>query len=324
MGMSDTATDTAPRDLVTGMPTASETPVDSKPPVTSETPELILGGQNFGHRPVVMGILNRTPDSFYDAGAYWDFDDFLRLAETLVEEGADILDVGGVKAGPGTEVAEAEELDRVVPAIAELAKRFDVPVSADTWRASVAEEAYKVGAVLGNDISGFGDPDYLHIAAEYKVGVVACHVRLAPRYADPNPIYQDLVADVKSYLGERRDWAIATGIPRNSILLDLGLDLGKTPAMSAELLRASHELLELGCPLLLSASNKGFLGELCEADITQRDIPSMAAHALGLLAGCQVLRVHNVKATKTICETIQRLREAHRHSAPAQGLPAQG
>lgn len=289
----------------------SAAPVGAVPGGASiESPELILGDHNFGQSPVVMGILNRTPDSFFDAGAYWDYDDFWRVAESLVEQGADILDVGGVKAGPGTEVTEAQELERVVPAICELAKRFDVPLSVDTWRASVAEEAYQAGAVLGNDISGFGDPDYLQVAAENNAGVVACHVRLAPRYADPDPIYEDLVADVKSFLAERSDWAQAAGISPNSILLDAGLDLGKTPAMSAELLRTSAELAELGHPILLSASNKGFLGHLCDADINQRDVPSMAAHALGLLSGCQVLRVHNVKATKTICKTMARLWEA--------------
>lgn len=121
---------------------------------------------------------------------------------------------------------------------------------------------------------------------------------------------------MKSFLAERSDWAQAAGISPNSILLDAGLDLGKTPAMSAELLRTSAELAELGHPILLSASNKGFLGHLCDADINQRDVPSMAAHALGLLSGCQVLRVHNVKATKTICKTMARLWEASGRGKP--------
>ena len=289
---------------------ATAAPRQSPPaaaPASQPRPELVIGGQRFGAAPVVMGILNRTPDSFYDAGAYWSFDDFLRQAEGLVQAGADILDVGGVKAGPGTEVTETEELERVVPAIAELSTRFDVLLSVDTWRASVAEAAYQAGASLGNDISGFGDPDFLHVAAQYEAAVVACHVRLVPRYGDPDPVYQDLLGEVKAYLGERRDWALAAGIAPERILVDAGLDLGKTSAMSAELLRASCELLELGCPILLSASNKGFLGELCQADITERALPSMAAHALGVLAGCQVLRVHDVAATREIVATLARL-----------------
>ena len=126
-----------------------------------------------------MGILNRTPDSFYDRGATWAFDAFLRRAEALVADGADLLDVGGVKAGPGPEVGEAEELDRVVPAIEALHARFDVPLSVDTWRASVLDAACAAGAVVGNDISGFGDPDYLTVAAKHDATVVATHIRLA-------------------------------------------------------------------------------------------------------------------------------------------------
>src|SRR5690242_9028121 len=128
-----------------------------------------------------MGILNRTPDSFFDKGEFFAMDATLRRAEQLVAEGADLLDVGGVKAGPGPEVTLDEELDRVIPAIEALAARFDVPVSVDTWRAAVAEAAYKAGAVVGNDISGFGDPDYLRVAAEAGASVVATHIRLQPR-----------------------------------------------------------------------------------------------------------------------------------------------
>lgn len=260
---------------------------------------------------IVMGILNRTPDSFYDAGEYWGFDDFLRKAEQLATDGADMLDVGGVKAAPGSEVTESEELERVVPAVEALASRFDLPISIDTWRASVADEAYKAGASLGNDISGFADPEYLHVAARHGASVVACHVRLAPRYADPNPVYADLFGEVKSYLAERVAWAEAAGIPKSRVYVDAGLDLGKTPEMSAELLRRSGDLGEdLGCPVLLSASNKGFLGVLCDAEIGERGLASAAAHALGTLQGCKILRVHDVRATRVVIETIQRLCEA--------------
>lgn len=251
-----------------------------------------------------MGILNRTPDSFFDAGQYWQFQEFLRKAEELVAQAPDILDIGGVKAAPGSEVTEAEEMDRVIPAVQAVASRFDIPISVDTWRASVAEEAYKQGAVMGNDISGFADPEYLQVAAQHNVSVVACHVRLAPRLADPNPQYSDLLEDVLSYLNERVAWGVAAGLSKNQIFVDAGLDLGKTPAMSADLLRHTDYLKRTGCPILLSASNKGFLGYLCDMDITSRDIPSTAAHALGVLLGCRVLRVHNVRATRLMLETL--------------------
>ena len=147
-------------------------------------------------RSLVMGILNRTPDSFFDGGEYWDLDEFFFRAERLVLEGADLLDVGGVKAGPGAEVSEAEELDRVVPAIAGLRDRFDVDLSVDTWRAAVAAEAFRAGAVVGNDISGFADPGFLAAAAGAGAAVVATHIRLGPRIPDPNPQYDDVVAEV--------------------------------------------------------------------------------------------------------------------------------
>src|SRR6476646_8769693 len=151
-------------------------------------------------RVLVMGILNRTPDSFYDRGATFHLDAFLRRADELVADGADLLDVGGVKAGPGPDVSAAEELERVVPAIAALRARFDVPLSVDTWRASVLDAACDAGAVIGNDISGFADPDYLRVAAKHDVTVVATHIRLRPRVADPDPHYDDLVADVTAFL----------------------------------------------------------------------------------------------------------------------------
>ncbi len=179
-------------------------------------------------RALVMGILNRTPDSFYDGGRYWGFDDFLAQAETLVADGADFLDVGGVKAGPGPEVTVQEELDRVVPAVEALVERFDLPVSVDTFRASVLDESCRAGAVVGNDISGFADPEFLPVAARHQAAVVACHVRLAPRVPDPEPVYDDLLGDVRSFLAQRAQWALDAGIPRERIMVDAGLDLGKT------------------------------------------------------------------------------------------------
>src|SRR3954465_16025872 len=132
-------------------------------------------------RTLVMGILNRTPDSFYDKGMTFELDSLLQRAEVLVHEGADLLDVGGVKAGPGAEVGEAEELDRVVAPIAALHERFDTPISCDTWRASVLDAACEAGAVVGNDISGFGDPDYLAVAAKHDASVVPPPTRAHPR-----------------------------------------------------------------------------------------------------------------------------------------------
>jgi dihydropteroate synthase len=253
-----------------------------------------------------MGILNRTLDSFYDRGSYWGLDAFFRRAEALVADGADLLDVGGVKAGPGPEVTEAEELDRVVPAVAALRDRFDVALSVDTWRSSVAAASYAEGAVMGNDISGFADPDYLPVAAAAGAAVVATHIRLGPRVPDPDPEphYDDVVADVSRYLTDRAAAAMAAGVPAERVVVDAGLDLGKTAAQSLELLRASGRLARLGFPLLLSASNKTFLGTVLGLDIGERGPASLAAHALGVSLGCRIVRVHDVRAARRMCDTL--------------------
>jgi dihydropteroate synthase len=268
--------------------------------------ELQLGDRSYDltHHALVMGILNRTPDSFYDKGLTYDLDALCKRAELLVREGADLLDVGGVKAGPGPEVTEAEELDRVVGAIAILADRFEIPVSVDTWRSSVARESFAAGALLGNDISGFADPDYLDVAAAAGASVVATHIRLAPRVPDPEPVYDDLVAEVAAFLEERAKRALVAGIPPARIVIDAGLDLGKTAEQSLTLLRESGFLASLGYPLLLSASNKTFLGKVLGLEIDERREASLAAAALGIARGCRIVRVHDVAGTVRVRDVL--------------------
>jgi dihydropteroate synthase len=275
---------------------------------------LRLGQRTFDieHRPLVMGILNRTPDSFYDKGATFALDDLVRRAGLLVDQGADLLDVGGVKAGPGPEVGEAEELDRVIPAIEALAARYDIPLSVDTWRASVARAAYAAGAVVGNDISGFADPDYLVAAAEHGATVVATHIRLGPRIPDPEPVYDDVVGAVEAFLRERAERALAAGLTPDRIVIDAGLDLGKTASQSLTLLRASDRLADLGHPLLLSASNKTFLGVVLGLEIGHRREASLAATSLGAALGCRVMRVHEVGAHRQACDVLTAIGRAGR------------
>ena len=273
---------------------------------------LCLGPHRFDvtHRALVMGILNRTPDSFYDRGSYYDFDAFLRQAERLVADGADFLDVGGVKAGPGEEVTEDEELTRVVPAIEALAARFDLPLSVDTWRASVARACFEAGAVVGNDISGFADPDYLDVCAAAGASVVATHIRLAPRVPDPDPVYDDVVATVREFLADRAGAARAAGIAPEAIMVDAGLDLGKTEAQSLVLLRHSDDLVSLGYPVFLSASNKRFLWKLLDVEVDAAALGTVAAHALGVGLGCRVLRCHDVRAGRRVADVMAAILEA--------------
>jgi dihydropteroate synthase len=276
--------------------------------------KLAIGARTYdlATRSLVMGILNRTPDSFFDKGEFFEMDRTLRRAEQLVAEGADILDVGGVKAGPGPEVTLGEELDRLVPAVAALRERFDVPISADTWRAAVAAAAYEAGAEIGNDISGFGDPEYLGVSASAGATVVGTHIRLAPRVPDPEPEYDDVVATVRSALAAMVARAREAGIPAERIVVDAGLDLGKTWEQSLELLRHSDELATLGYPLLLSASNKTFLGKLLDLEVADRRDATLAATALGVARGCRIVRAHDVKGTRRVCDTIAAVLEADR------------
>lgn len=273
---------------------------------------LDLGATRFDitYRAVVMGILNRTPDSFYDQGSYFEFDDFLRKAEQLVVDGADFLDVGGVKAGPGEEVSEQEELDRVVPAIEALRSRFDLPLSVDTWRSSVAKACFEAGACIGNDISGFADPEYLDVCAAAGASVVATHIRLAPRVPDPDPQYDDVVIAVCEFLADRAARARAAGIPAERIMVDAGLDLGKSELQSKILLRSSDALTSLGYPVFLSASNKRFLWTLLDVERGSAGEGTMAAHSLGIALGCRILRSHDVRNGRRVADTMAAILEA--------------
>src|SRR6202035_1313640 len=168
--------------------------------------------------------------------------------------------------------------------------------------------SFAVGACVGNDISGFADPQYLNVAAAAKASVVATHIRLRPRVADPNPHYDDVTQSVTEFLLDRRQRALDAGVSADRIILDAGLDLGKTAAQSLQLLRDSDRLAQLG-PLLLSASNKTFLGVMFDLDVLTRREASLSATALGVVAGCRVLRVHDVKGTARVRDALERVME---------------
>lgn len=280
--------------------------------------QLELGRHQFdiSTRALVMGILNRTPDSFFDGGKYFEFDDFLAKADQLVSDGADFLDVGGIRLKPGDEVGVEEELERVVPAVEALTTRFDVPVSVDTFRAKVVDACFSVGASVGNDTSGFADPMYLLAASEANASVVASHVRTAPRLADPDPVYDDVVEDVVGFLRERADWAMAAGIPPQRIMVDAALDLGKNAEMSTDLLFATGRLADLGHPTFLSASNKGFLGQLTGNPVGDRGNATHGAHVVGIMAGARILRAHDVKGTRRVADTVSELLQRRGVAAP--------
>jgi dihydropteroate synthase len=249
------------------------------------------------NRALIMGILNRTTDSFYDKGSYFELDKFLKKAESLVESGADILDVGGVKAGPGQYISLQEELDRVVPAVIELKNRFDAYISVDTFRSKVLKESLKNGAVIANDISGLKDPEYVTVAADFNATLIITHIRLYPRVDDPNPEYVDVVQDVAGFLQKKIEYAVSNKIEFERIIIDAGLDLGKNPDQSFSLIspRAFDLLGSLGRPLLLSASYKAFLFKYLDMDVSELKWPTLVTCALSRIAGARIFRVHDAK-----------------------------
>ena len=197
-----------------------------------------------------------------------------------------------------------------MPAIATLAERFDVPISVDTWNPVVLEAALDAGAVVGNDISGFAAPEYLDICARHQASVVATHIRLGPRIADPEPVYGDVLGEVRAFLRAKGAAAEAAGIPRQRIMVDDGLDLGKTEPQSLELLRSSDRLAALGFVAFLSASNKRFLGDLTGAPVGERHEATLAAHTVGIMLGCRVIRSHDVAGSRRVADTVAALLEA--------------
>jgi dihydropteroate synthase len=263
------------------------------------------------HRSLVMAILNRTRDSFYDGGRYLDLDALLRRAAEAVEEGADVLDVGARPAGVGVDdVPEQLELERVAETVAALVARFDVAVSVDTWRASVAVAGFAEGATLGNDMSGFSDPGYLEAARRAGAAVVATHIRLAPQVPDPAPRYGDVVHDVRDALAELVARARAAGLAPERIVVDPGLDLGKTWRQSLRLLARLADVADLGQPVLLAASHKIFLGRALGLDTAERDAATVAACAWGASHGARVLRVHDTRAARHAADLVAALQEA--------------
>ena len=285
--------------------------------------ELLIGGRSFDltSRPLVMGVLNRTRDSFYDRGAYFHLDSFLRHAERLVHDCADVLDVGARPGGVGVrEVGEDEEAHLVVESIELLRSRFDVPISVDTQRSAVAGAAFAAGAVLANDMSGFRDPDYLATAAAAGAGVVATHTRLPPGVPDPDPVYEDVVEDVATGLRHLVTRARAAGIPRAAIVLDPGYDLGKTWQQTLALLAHTRRFAELGLPLLVGVSNKIFLGRLLGLGLDERDRATVAACAYGVALGGRILRVHDVRAGRQAADLLAALLERE-PGEPAGGHP---
>ncbi|HEV7906914.1 MAG TPA: dihydropteroate synthase [Pseudonocardiaceae bacterium] len=258
-------------------------------------------------RGLVMAIVNRTKDSFYDRGATFADDAALAAVDRAVEEGADIVDIGGVRAGAQGEIVDAtEETRRVVPFVAAVRERHpDLVISVDTWRHEVGREACLAGADLINDTWAGADPRLAEVAAEFGVGIVCSHTGgLEPR-TDPHRVrYDDVVAQVASELVARAERMVALGVPAEGVLIDPTHDFGKNTWHGLELLRRLDELVGTGWPVLMALSNKDFIGETLGADLSDRVDGTLAATSVAAWTGARVFRAHQVRQTRKVLEMV--------------------
>ncbi|RAO38352.1 Dihydropteroate synthase [Micromonospora saelicesensis] len=284
---------------------------------------LRLGGHTFAPGElVVMAIINRTPDSFFDRGATYAADSALRAVERAVDEGAAIIDIGGVKAGPGADVDVAEEIRRTVDTIAAVRAAFpEVVISIDTWRAEVATEAVAAGADLLNDTWSGVDPALVQVAARTGAGLVCSHAGgLTPRTRPHRAAFTDVVADVVATVTGLAERAVAAGVRPDGILIDPAHDFGKNTRHSLEITRRLDELTATGWPVLVALSNKDFIGETLGLPVAERLEGTLAATAVSAWLGARVFRAHQVGPTRRVLDMVASIRGDRPPTATRRGL----
>ncbi|MGA5706965.1 dihydropteroate synthase [Streptomyces cellulosae] len=284
---------------------------------------LRLGRREFApHERVIMAIVNRTPDSFYDQGATFRDEPALARVEQAVAEGAAIIDIGGVKAGPGEEVSAKEEVRRTVGFVAEVRRRFpDVVISVDTWRHEVGEAVCEAGADVLNDAWGGVDPRLAEVAARYGAGLVCTHAGGAePRTRPHRVTYDDVVADILDVTVGLAERAVELGVPRESVMIDPGHDFGKNTRHSLEATRRLGEMVATGWPVLVSLSNKDFVGETLDRPVKERVVGTLATTAVSAWLGAQVYRVHEVAETRQVLDMVSTIAGDREPAVARRGL----
>jgi dihydropteroate synthase len=253
-------------------------------------------------RPLVMGIVNVTPDSFFDGGRFYDAQEAVDHAVRLVEEGADLLDIGAESTRPGAlPIDEQEERRRLIPVVTAIAKAVSVPISVDTSKTAVAKAAIDAGAVMVNDVTGLrGDPSMADLVAETEVGLVLMHMQGTPETMQQAPQYDDVVGEIAQFLAERARVAMDHGIARDRIVVDPGIGFGKTLAHNIDLLAHLHTFVSLGFPLLVGPSRKGFIGHLTHQSVEDRAWGTASVVALAVQQGAKIVRVHDVGPMKDV------------------------
>lgn len=258
------------------------------------------------NRPIVMGILNVTPDSFSDGGIYNRYDYALKHAASMVDHGAAIIDIGGESTRPGaSEVTLQQELDRVIPIIEAVTDRFEVWVSVDTSKAVVMTEAARAGAHIINDVRSLHEPGALEAAAETGLPICIMHMLGQPKTMQQTPVYKNVVAEVKQYLSDKIDRCEAAGIAKNRLIIDPGFGFGKNLAHNYQLLAKLNEFHALEVPLLVGMSRKSMIGELLDVPLEERLIGSIACAVIAAMQGAQIIRAHDVKETVQAMNIVQ-------------------
>jgi dihydropteroate synthase len=259
--------------------------------------------------PVVMGVLNVTPDSFSDGGRFADFEPAIARAAEMAREGAAIIDIGGESTRPGAaDVSEEEELRRVLPVVEALAKRLDVPLSVDTSKPAVMRAAVAAGAGLINDVRALREPGALEAAVECSVPVCLMHMKGEPRTMQAAPEYGDVVEEVCAFLAARVEACVRAGLPREHIVVDPGFGFGKTLAHNLALLAALDRIVDLGVPVLVGLSRKSMIGHVTGRSVEAREAGSLAAATLAAWQGAHIIRAHDVSGTVDALAIVQALR----------------
>jgi dihydropteroate synthase len=268
---------------------------------------LKLGRRSFADDvTLMMAIVNRTPDSFYDKGATWAEDKAFDRVAQVVDEGAEIVDIGGIKAAPGVFIDAEEEKERVVSFVARVREKFpDLVISVDTWRAEVGRAVCEVGADVLNDAWGGADPGLVDVAAEFDAAIICTHTGgVTPRTRPYRIEYDDVVASAIADTGAYAERAVAAGVNRDSVVIDPAHDFGKNTFHSLELTRRLDEMVATGWPVLVSLSNKDFVGESLDLSVGERLTGTLAATAISALAGARIYRVHEVVETRQVVDMV--------------------
>jgi dihydropteroate synthase len=261
---------------------------------------------DFDHQIVVMGIVNRTPDSFFDQGRTFGLDQAVAAARAAADAGADWIDIGGVPFSPdAADVTAAEEIDRVVPVVERVAETSDVVISVDTFRPEVARRCIGAGAAVINDTTGLHDPELADVVAAHGATVVITHSLAVPRRHHHRPQYGDVVTEIRAFLAERVQLAVDHGVPESRIVIDPGHDLNKNTLHTLELTRRLTEIADLGLPMLAAVSNKDFVGEATGLPTPDRMPPSIAAATICVLNGARILRMHDVAGSVAAARMIE-------------------